>query len=73
MDENSETFVAHVIFIALISVHPDIKAQIAPLLTKEVTILDKYSDFDDVFFGRESFGAAGANYVQSACNQARKR
>ena len=50
LDENSETFVVHVAsFNLLPGIHPDRKAQIASLLTEEVKILEKYSDFTDVF------------------------
>ena len=49
LDENSETFLMHVVALeaslAGMSIHPDKEAQIASLLTKKVTILDKYSGF----------------------------
>ena len=48
MDENSDTFVVHVASLDL-GIHPDREAQIASLLTEEVKIPDKYSDFADVF------------------------
>ena len=45
-----ETFVVHVASLNLVSrIHPDKEAQITSLLTKEIKILDKYSDFTDVF------------------------
>ena len=49
LDENSETFVIYVASLNLVPVlgiHP---AQIASLLTKEVKILEEYSDFINVF------------------------
>ena len=50
LDENSETFVVHVASLNLVpGIHPDREAQIASLLTEEVKIPDKYSDFTDVF------------------------
>ena len=50
MDENSKTFVVHVASLNLVlGIHPDRKAQIASLLTEEVKIPDKYSDFTNVF------------------------
>ena len=50
MDENSETFVVHVASLNLVpGIYPDREAQIASLLTEEVKIPDKDSDFTDVF------------------------
>ena len=50
LDENFKTFVIHVIsFNLALGIHLDRAAQIAPLLTKKVKILDDYSDFADVF------------------------
>ena len=52
LDENFENFVVYVAFFNLTSaptIYPDKAAQIASLLTKEVKISDKYSDFVDVF------------------------
>ena len=60
LDKNFETFVIYVIsFNLVLRIHPDRKAQIAFLLTekaqiaflliKKVKILDKYSDFANVF------------------------
>ena len=49
LDENSQTFITHVISLVLISVHLDRKTQIASLLTKKVKISDKYPDFIDDF------------------------
>ena len=50
LDENSETFVVHVASLSLVpGIYPDRKAQIASLLTEEVKIPDKYSNFTDVF------------------------
>ena len=54
LDENSETFIAYVTSIAAISVQPDKKAQIAFLFTKKVKILDKYSDFINVFLEKKA-------------------
>ena len=48
MDENSETFVVHIASLNL-GIDSDREAQIALLLTKTVKILDKYSDFGNVF------------------------
>ena len=53
LDEESNTFVMHVLALetplSRMSIHPNKEAQIASLLTKKVTIPDKYSDFADVF------------------------
>ena len=50
LDEKSETFVVHVASLNLTpGIHPNRAARIASLLTEEVKILDKYSDFVDVF------------------------
>ena len=50
LDKNSKTFAVYVVFLNLASeIHQDIAAQIAALSTKEVKILDKYSDFANVF------------------------
>ena len=50
LDKKSETFVVHMVSLNLAPrIHPDRKAQIASLLTKEVKIPDDYSDFTDVF------------------------
>ena len=50
LDEKSETFVVHVAFLNLaLGIHLDKAVQIASLLTKEVKILDEYSDFTGVF------------------------
>ena len=51
LDKNFEIFIIHIAFfnLALISVYLDKKIQIASLLIEEVKILDKYSDFVNVF------------------------
>ena len=50
LDEKSETFVVYVASLNLVSgIYLDREAQIASLLTKEVKIPDKYSDFTNVF------------------------
>ena len=50
LDENSETFVTHVVSLNLaFGIHPNRAVQIVSLLTKEVKIPDKYSDFANVF------------------------
>ena len=50
MDKNFKIFVIHVAFFNLApEIYLDKAAQIASLLTKEVKISDKYSDFADVF------------------------
>ena len=50
LDKKSETFVIHVVFLNLApGIHLDKATQIASLLTEEVKILDKYSDFANVF------------------------
>ena len=49
LDEKSETFVVHITSLNLIpGIHLDKATQIAFLLTKEVQIPDKYSDFINV-------------------------
>ena len=55
MDENSETFVIYVASLNLVSgIHLNRKAQIVSLLTEEVKMLDKYSDFADVFLEKKT-------------------
>lgn len=50
LDENSKTFVVHVAsFNLALEIHVDRYVQITSLLTKNVKILDKYSDFTNVF------------------------
>ena len=50
LDENCKTFGVYVTFLNLaLRISSDKKAQIAFLLTKEVKIPDKYSDFIDIF------------------------
>ena len=50
MDKNSKTFIVYVASLNVaLGIHPDKVAQIALLLTKEVKILDKYSDFINIF------------------------
>ena len=50
LDENSKTFVVYVTSLNLVpGIYPNREAQIAFLLTEEVKILDKYSDFTNVF------------------------
>ena len=48
LDENSETFVIQMASLYL-GIHPDRETQIATLLIEEVKILEKYSDFTNVF------------------------
>ena len=55
LNPEHETFVVHIASFNLVSgIHPDRKAQITSLLTKEVKIPDKYSDFTDVFSKEEA-------------------
>ena len=50
LGENFKTFVVHVAFFNLaLGIYLDRAAQIASLLAKKVRILDKYSDFANVF------------------------
>ena len=50
LDPEHETFVLHVASLNLVpGIYPDREAQIAFLLTEEVKIPGKYSDFTDVF------------------------
>ena len=50
LNKNSETFVIHVASLNLTpGLHPDRVAQITSLLVEEVKILDKYSDFANIF------------------------
>ena len=50
LDKNSNTFIIYVAFFNLVSeIHLDRQAQIAFLLTEKVKILEKYSDFANVF------------------------
>ena len=55
MDENVEAFVVYVSFLELrISIHWAREAQLALLLTKEVIVPTKYSDFADVFLEKSA-------------------
>ena len=50
LDEKVEIFVVYVAFLTLkMTIHSASKAQIALLLIKEVTVLEKYLDFNNVF------------------------
>ena len=50
LDENVEAFVVHVSSLrSKMTIHPAREAQLALLLTKEVTVPVEYSDFADVF------------------------
>ena len=49
LDKNIEALIVHVSFLSLESIHLNKKAQVASLVTEEVTILNKYSDFVDIF------------------------
>ena len=50
LDKKSETFVIHVTSLNLtLGIHPDKAVQITSLLVEEVRILEKYSDFANVF------------------------
>ena len=50
LDENVEAFVVHVSSLGLrMTIHPAREAQLASLLTEEVTVPVEYSDFADVF------------------------
>ena len=50
LDSKHEIFVIHVASLNLVPrIHPDREAQIVSLLTKEVKIPEKYSDFTDIF------------------------
>ena len=50
LDPKHETFVIHIAFLNLVpEIHLDREAQIASLLTEDVKIPDKYSDFTDIF------------------------
>ena len=50
MDENIEAFVVYVAFFtSKMTIYLAREAQIALLLTKEINILEKYSNFADVF------------------------
>ena len=55
MDENSETFIIHMVSLNLApGIHPNRAAQIAFLLNKKVNIPDKYSDFANVFLEKKA-------------------
>ena len=50
LDPKHKTFIVYVASLNLVlEIYPDREAQIASLLTKEVKILDKYSDFTNIF------------------------
>ena len=50
LDENFETFIIHVIFFNLaLRIYPNKAAKIAFLLKEKVKILDKFSDFANIF------------------------
>ena len=53
MDENIKAFVVHVSSLeSKITIHLSKKARMALLLSIKVIVLDKYSDFADVFLVR---------------------
>ena len=55
LDENVKAFVVHVAFFTLkMTIHPAQKAQIALLITKEVTVLEEYLDFADIFLKKSA-------------------
>ena len=54
LNENFETFVTYVTSLASISVHLKKETYIAFLFNQEVKILDKYSDFVNVFLKEKS-------------------
>ena len=55
MDENVEAFVVHVSSLeSRMTIHPARKAQLASLLTEEVTVPVEYSDFADVFLEKSA-------------------
>ena len=55
LNPEHETFVVYIASRNLIPrIYPDREAQIASLLTEEVTIADKYSDFTNVFLEEEA-------------------
>ena len=55
LNERSETFVVYMAALNLTpGIHPDRAARIAFLLTEEVRIPDKYSDFADVFLEKKA-------------------
>ena len=52
LDKNIMTFIVHISFLSLeskMTINPARKAPIPSLLAKKFIILDKYSDFADVF------------------------
>lgn len=58
LDENFETFIVHIaaleaLLLGLL-INPNREAQIVFLFNKKVTILDKYSDFIDIFLEKEA-------------------
>lgn len=56
MNENSKTFIIHIVFFNLgsNSTYSDKKAQITFLIAKKVKILNKYSDFANVFLKKKT-------------------
>lgn len=54
LDENLEAFVIYISSFSLESIYPDQKTRIASLLTKEMTISDKYSDFTNILSEKQA-------------------
>lgn len=58
MDKQSKTFVMHVAplktLLARLLIYSDRKAQIASVIAKEIKILDKYSNFANVFLEKKA-------------------
>lgn len=55
LNKNIKAFIIYISFFSLELIYPIRKAQIASLLTEEVIILDKYSDFIHVFSKQQVF------------------
>lgn len=53
LDENVKAFVIYISSLSLKSIYPDKEAQIASLLIKEVTFLDKYLYLADIFLEQQ--------------------
>lgn len=58
LNKNIEAFVVYVTFFSLkkqtMTIYPIRKTQIASLLTKKITIFNKYSDFSNVFLEKRA-------------------
>ena len=54
LDKNVEVFIVQRTFLIIIAIYPAKKTWIALLITKEIKISIKYSDFSDIFLKKKA-------------------